>query len=32
MLVPIWMGGIGFLMSQNRSAEIFVMTTFTLII
>jgi len=32
MFVPIWMGGMGFLMSQKRSAEILVMATFTLII
>ena len=30
MLVLIWMGGIGFLISQKRSAETLVITTFTL--
>ena len=30
MLVLIWMGGMGFLMSQKRSAEMLVITTFTL--
>ena len=30
MLVLIWMGGMGFLMSQKRSADMLVITTFTL--
>ena len=30
MLVFIWMGGIGFRISQKRSAEMLVITTFTL--